>query len=115
MKISKRKQVLSLLTVITIMLAGSFLTVNAATNGELAEKIKDTIKVIFVDKDGNKQEVKGNTYTDNNNHIIEEYRVEDDEIEHIVVIDKTLMNDTNLVANSTVNENGISIVIDSKE
>ena len=52
MKINKRKQIVSLVAVMLIMLTGSFITVNAATNGELAEKAKDTIQVIFTDKDG---------------------------------------------------------------
>lgn len=76
MKINKRKQVLSLVAVMVIMLTGSFITVNAATNGELAEKVKDTIQVIFVDKDGKQEQVKGTTYTDSNNHTIEKYGIE---------------------------------------
>ena len=52
MKINKRKQIVSLVAVMLIMLTGSFITVNAAANGELAEKAKDTIQVIFTDKDG---------------------------------------------------------------
>ena len=34
MKINKRKQIVSLVVVMLIMLTGSFITVNATTNGE---------------------------------------------------------------------------------
>lgn len=78
MKINKRKQIVSLVVVMLIMLTGSFITVNATTNGELAEKAKDTIQVIFTDKDGKQEEVKGTTYTDSNNHTIEKYHIEKD-------------------------------------
>ncbi len=57
MKLNKRKQILSIVAVMIVMLTGSFFTVNAATNGELAEKVKDTIQVIFTDKDGKQEEV----------------------------------------------------------
>ena len=60
-----RKQVLFGTILCTLMLSGSFITVNAATNGQLVENIKDTIKVVFV-KDGNEQEIDGKIHTDEN-------------------------------------------------
>ena len=58
-----------------MMLTGSFFTVNATTNGELAEKVKDSIQVIFTDNDGNQEVVIGTTYSDSNNHTIENYHL----------------------------------------
>lgn len=51
MKLNKRKQVLSVAAVMVIMLTGSFFTVNAATDGELSNKIKETIRVVLVKED----------------------------------------------------------------
>ena len=75
MKLNRKKQILSLTAVITVMLAGSFFTVNAATDGELVDKVKDTIKVVFVNSEGKQEELKGTTYTDSNNHLMERYIV----------------------------------------
>ena len=76
--------ILSLVTVVLIMLTSGLVTVNATTNGELAEKVKDTIQVIFTDKDGKQEEIKGTTYTDSNNNIIEKYRIEKDGAEYML-------------------------------
>ena len=50
MKISKRKQAISLCATVIILLSGSFLTVNAATDGKIAEGIKEelTIRLRFL-------------------------------------------------------------------
>ena len=59
MKISKKKQIISIAAVCLILLTGSFATVNAATDGKLVENVKDTIKTEAVaepvnyDTDGN--------------------------------------------------------------
>ena len=115
MKLNKRKQVLSLVAVMIVMLTGSFITVNAATNGELAEKVKDTIQVIFTDKDGKQQEVEGTTYTDSNNHIIEKYEFEKDGSEYRMEIDKTNLDGENLTFKENITEDeGTSITIETK-
>lgn len=115
MKISKRKQVLSLVAVMVIMLTGSFITVNAATNGELTEKVKNTIQVIFTDKDGKQEEVKGTTYIDSNNHTIEKYQIEKDGAEHILEVDKTNLDEENLIIKENINDEGASITIENKK
>lgn len=115
MKLNKRKQILSLAAVMTIMLTGSFITVNAATNGELTEKVKDTIQVIFTDKNGKQEEVKGNTYTDSNNHTIKEYKIEKDGAEHILKVDKTELDGENLTIKESINDEGTSITIENKK
>lgn len=115
MKLNKRKQILSLLVVMAIMLTGSFITVNAATNGELAEKVKDTIQVIFTDKDGKQEEVKGTTYTDSNNHTIEKYGVEKNGAEHILEVDKTNLDGENLTIKENIDDEGASITIENKK
>ena len=50
MKISKRKQIISLCATTIILLSGSFLTVNAATEGKLVEDIKEKYKEIIMGK-----------------------------------------------------------------
>lgn len=114
MKINKRKQIVSLVAVMLIMLTGSFITVNAATSGELTEKVKDTIQVIFTDKDGKQEELKGTTYTDSNNHTIEKYHIEKDGTEHTIEVDKSNLNDQNLTFKENINDGDESITIENK-
>ena len=115
MKINKRKQIVSLVAVMLIMLTGSFITVNAAMNGELAEKVKDTIQVIFTDKDGKQEEVKGTTYTDSNNHTIEKYHIEKDGTEHTLEIDKNNSDGSNLTIKENINGEESTITIENKK
>lgn len=115
MKINKRKQILSLMIVSVIMLTGSFITVNAATNGQLAEKVKDTIQVIFTDKDGKQEEVKGSTYTDSNNHTIEKYEIERDGMEHTLEVDRTILDGSDLMFKENINDEEASITIENKK
>ena len=114
MKINKRKQIVSLVAVMLIMLTGSFITVNATTNGELAEKAKDTIQVIFTDKDGKQEEVKGTTYTDSNNHTIEKYHIEKDGAEHTIEVDKNNLDNQNLTFKENIKDGEESITIENK-
>ena len=115
MKLNKRKQILSIVAVMIVMLTGSFFTVNAATNGELAEKVKDTIQVIFTDKDGKQEEVKGTTYKDLNNHTIERYELEKNGAEYILEVDKNTLDDSNLTFKDDINDGEASITIENKE
>lgn len=65
MKINKKKQILSLTAVIVLFLSGGFIAVNAATDGQLANNIKDKIiKVVFVDSNGTEKELEGKISTD---------------------------------------------------
>ena len=65
------------------MLGGSFITVNAATDGQLVEKVTETIQVVFRDKNGNERklvsiEEQNGTWvlkSNNDNKIIEEDRI----------------------------------------
>lgn len=58
MKISKRKQAISLCATVIILLSGSFLTVNAATDGQLAENIKEKYKeIITINYDESKYKI----------------------------------------------------------
>lgn len=115
MKINKKKQILSIAAVAVIMLTGGFFTVNAATNGELAENIKDTIKVVFVNDDGTENEVEGTTYKDSNNHTIETYETNDNGKTHTLEVDKTNLDDENMTISGTIKDNEASITIDNEE
>lgn len=114
MKINKRKQILSIAIVMCVMLTGSF-TVNAATNGELAEKVKDTVRVIFTDKDGKQEEVKGITYTDSNNHIIEKYELEKNGAEYRIEVDKNELEWENLTFQGNISDGETSLTIENKK
>lgn len=47
MRISKRRAIISVTALILIFMSGSFLTVNSATDGQLAKDVKDLINVTF--------------------------------------------------------------------
>lgn len=116
MKLDKRKQIVSLAVVAIVIFAGSFLSVNAATNGELVEKVKDSIKVVLIREDGKEEQLKGNTYTDSNNHIIEEYKAKGDNGEYSLKLDKTIMGKDNLDFEGSIKEkeNEMSIIVKNK-
>ena len=86
MKISKRKQILSIAAICMILLTGSFVTVNAATDGKLVENVKDTIKTVKVRivKNGDITEVKAMPvdydvdYNENGNAMISYHLVDSD-------------------------------------
>lgn len=115
MKLNKRKQISSIVAVMFVMLVGSFFTVNAATDGDLAEKVKDTIQVIFTDKDGKQEEVKGTTYTDSNNHIIEKYQLEKNGAEYILEVDKNNLDGENLTFKENISDGESSVTIESRK
>lgn len=117
MKLNKKKQILSLMSVMTIMFAGSFITVNAATDGELTNKVKDAIKVILIREDGTEEELHGRSYIDSNNNEILEYEKSENGREFKLEIDKTNLEDSNLNIDvkEDVNNDGASIVISNKQ
>lgn len=109
MKISKRKQVLSIAAAIMIILTGSFISVNAATNGELAEAVKDTVKdtvkVILIKQDGKEVETKKSTYTDKNNHTIEKQELKNSNgSEFKIEADKTILDEQNMMIEGNITE-----------
>ena len=106
MKRNTRKQVLLGTMIITFILSGSFITVNASTNGQLVENVKDTIKVIFI-KDNNEEEIKGKEYInkDGENWVIFEKNI--DGSQYKIDINKDELNKTNMELETkiTTNEN----------
>lgn len=111
MKLNKRKQVLSLFGVMTIMLVGSFITVNAATNGELVDKAKDTIKVVFIKEDGKEEEIKGNTYKDSNNHTMEKFEYENNGATYTLEVDKDNLDGSNISIEENIKDDEANITI----
>lgn len=93
MKLSKRKQVLSVVAACMIMIGGSFITVNAATDGQLVEKVTETIQIVFRDKNGNETEIDGAAYVEKNNETIEQYQYENDGVEYNVEVNKDTLDD----------------------
>ena len=114
MKLNKRKQVLSLITVMLVLLTGSFITVNATSNGEVVDQIKDKIKVIFVKDDGKEEQLKGSVYTDSNNHKIEKFEVENNGMEFTTELDKTILDEENLTVHETIKNDEAYLVIENK-
>lgn len=79
MKISKKKQIISIAAMAIIMVTGSFFTVNAATDGELVKKIKEKINITIVNEDGTEETLEdANTYVTDNNEYVVEYLIKDD-------------------------------------
>lgn len=76
MKVNIRKQILTLLLLTIVVLSSGFFTVNAATNGELANNIKETVKVWITKDDNTKQEIKGEEYTDKDGNKKTKYNVD---------------------------------------
>lgn len=93
MKLSRRKQILSVITVCMIMLGGSFITVNAATEGQLVEKVTETIQVVFRDKNGNETKIDGAAYVEKNNETVEKYQYEEDGVEYNIEVNEDALND----------------------
>lgn len=79
MKISKKKQIISIAAMAVIMVTGSFFTVNAATDGELVKKIKEKINITIVNEDGTEETLEdANIYVTDNNEYVVEYLIKDD-------------------------------------
>lgn len=93
MKLSKRKQILSVVAACMIMIGGSFITVNAATDGQLVEKVTETIQIVFRDKNGNETEIDGAAYVEKNNETIEQYQYENDGVEYNIEVNKDTLDD----------------------
>ncbi len=120
MKIENRRKVISLCATVVLLLSGSFLTVNAATDGKLAEDIKEKYKEIisidydqskykFIDMEEGKDSVSGaNTVT---------YRLRsNDNLEEIdTVIYTDNLDDENLKLNwNATGESTSEVVIEDK-
>ena len=93
MKLSKRKQILSVVAACMIMIGGSFITVNATTDGQLAEKVTETIQIVFRDKNGNVTEIDGAAYVEKNNETVEQYQYENDGVEYNIEVNKDTLDD----------------------
>lgn len=109
MKLGKRKHILSVIAVAIVMMGGSFLTVNAATEGELVEKVKDKIQIIFVDLNGKREEIEGVTYVEHNNDIlnnyeVEKYVIEKDGVKYEFEVDEKNLENTDANLKIDVNE-----------
>ena len=102
MKRKIKKQVLLGTMLGTLMLSGSFITVNAASNGKLMENIKDTIetvrvvlvkdgKFVIVEKDENTNSDEFNYVT--YNVVTEDFPNENLEEKLVVKIDETESNE----------------------
>ncbi len=96
MKRALKKQIITLSMFGILIISGGFLTVNAATGGELTEKVKDTIKIVFVNSEGKEEQAKGTTYKNSEEHTIEKYQYDRDGVEGTVEIDKTILEQENL-------------------
>lgn len=97
MKINKKKQILSLVAVIILFLSGGFITVNAATEGQLANNIKDKIiKVVFVDNNSEEKELEGKISTDSTGNVWETYEYNNQGSVFQTIINKTYLEKQNM-------------------
>lgn len=108
-KMSRRKQIFSIIAVVAVMLTGGFATVNAVTNGEFVNKVIDTVQVIFV-KDGVEKEIEGYTYTNSDNRTMVKYELNDAGVDYSFEIDKTALDDGIKIKNVIDDEVNIMIM-----
>ena len=117
MKISKKKQIISIAAMAIIMVTGSFFTVNAATNGELVKKIKEKINITIVNEDGTEETLEdANIYVTDNNEYVVEYLIKDDsntqnQTEESFKIYTNTLEEENKTVDAKVSENETSINI----
>ena len=122
MKISKRKQIISLCATTIILLSGSFLTVNAATEGKLVEDIKEKYKeIITIDYDKSKYkltEMKEEKMSNGDNTVTYTLMSEDgdEQIDTIVNIDNLEQEHLKITAKDIEEdrENGYQLIIEDK-
>ncbi len=117
MKISKKKQIISIAAMAIIMVTGSFFTVNAATNGELVKKIKEKINITIVNEDGTEETLEdANIYVTDNNEYVVEYLIKDDsntqnQTEESFKIYTNTLEEENKTVDAKVSENETNIEI----
>lgn len=107
MRLDKKKQVLSLVTVLVLFISGGFFTVNASTDGQLANNIKDTIKVIFIKNDGTEQDIEGKTSTNSKGDTLETYEQNTENGKMITEINKSELDKQNMKIDEKITENKI--------
>lgn len=119
MKLNKRKQVLSVVGVMVIMLTGSFFTVNAATDGKVVEEIK---KVITINYDQNKYKVITENEIENidgDEYVKYEIVSNDGTEEYTTLINKTEIDKQNMqteinINSTTDSESSVDLIISDK-
>lgn len=119
-KVKKRmkKQAILLSVMGFVCLFGGFLTVDAATGGEMTEKVKDTIRVVLIREDGKEEVLKGNSQTKENGQKVEVYHLQqDDGSEFQLEVDKTLVDQENLGIQGSYNakENTATVIIEENK
>lgn len=105
MKINAKKQILSICAVALIMASGGFFTVNAATNGQLVQDIKEFVTVTLVKSDGTTEKVEGNTRTDENGDTWLEYEQKGEDWEFIMNVKRIELEKNNLGIDAKITEN----------
>lgn len=105
MKINAKKQILSICAVALVMISGGFFTVNAATNGQLVQDIKEFVTVTLVKSDGTTEKVEGKTRTDENGDTWLEYEQKGEDWEFIMNVQRIELEKNNLGIDAKVTEN----------
>lgn len=112
MKISKRNKVISICAALMIVVSGGLFTVNAATDGKVAEEIK---KFITIDYDQSKYKV----VTENQTEVIDgdecvryELQSIDGQEEIETLINKSELKNQNLTVNVVPTEDGTGVSVD---
>lgn len=115
LKINKKKQVISLMTVMIGLFTGGLITVNAATNGELANKVKETINnVIYLKVDGEEKPLELVEYVDSQNHTIHKYEANENGSSLRIEVDKTNLDSENLQIKGEMQNNEVTLTIENK-
>lgn len=112
MKISKRNKVISICAALMIVVSGGLFTVNAATDGKVAEEIK---KFITIDYDQSKYKVVTENQTeviDGDEYVRYELQSIDGQEEIETLINKSELKNQNLTVNVVPTEDGTGVSVD---
>ena len=87
-----------------VMVSGGFFTVNAATNGQLVQDIKEFVTVTLVKEDGSNQKLEGKTTIDENGDTWLEYGEKGKGWEFKMNVDKLELEKNHLGIDATLTE-----------
>lgn len=112
MKKKKVKKVL-LSAVTCILLLGGITTVDALSHGKISKTLKNTVKIILIGEDKQKQEMDGEQYIDENGDIWIKYKDNSSQSKNEIDINKSELEkeglETNIEINKAENEKTIEI------
>ncbi len=113
MKKNTKKKVLITTMVIIGTLSGGFVTVNAASKGQLAEDIKNTVKVVFI-RNNKEENIEGKSYINEKGENWIVYEKHTDNVDMKTDINKSELDKENMALDVTMTEDEKENSVESK-